>query len=34
MGYISTREVIPKILVAVRQILCGEVHLSPPMSAN
>ena len=28
-GFISKREPMPKIVAAVRQILCGEVYLSP-----
>ena len=31
-GYISKREDMSKIIVAVRQVLCGEVYLSPQMT--
>ena len=34
MGYISKREAMPKIVAAVRQILCGEVYLSPHMTTR
>jgi len=32
MGYISKREAIPQVIAAVRQVLCGEVYLSPQMT--
>ena len=34
MGYISKREAMPKIVAAVRQVLCGEVYLSPEMTTH
>jgi DNA-binding NarL/FixJ family response regulator len=33
-GYVSKREPMPKIVAAVRQILCGEVYLSPHMTTR
>jgi len=33
-GFISKREAIPKIVAAVRQVLWGEVYLSPQMAAT
>ncbi|MGO9108843.1 MAG: response regulator transcription factor [Thermoguttaceae bacterium] len=33
-GFVSKREAMPKIIVAVRQILCGEVFLSPQMTTR
>ncbi len=34
MGYISKREAMPKIVEAVRQVLRGEVYLSPRMATS
>ena len=34
MGYVSKREAMPKIIVAIRQILGGEVYLSPHMTTS
>jgi len=34
MGYISKREPMTKIVVAVRQILSGEIYLSPQMTTK
>jgi DNA-binding NarL/FixJ family response regulator len=34
MGYISKREAIPKIAEALRQVLGGEVYLSPQMASS
>jgi len=34
MGYVSKREALPKIVVAVRQVLDGEVYLSPQMTTQ
>jgi len=34
MGYISKREGIPKIVEAIRQVLRGEVYLSPQMTTS
>jgi DNA-binding NarL/FixJ family response regulator len=34
MGYVSKREAMPKIIVAVRQVLDGEVYLSPQMTTQ
>ena len=34
MGYISKREAIPKIADALRQVLGGEVYLSPQMASS
>ena len=34
MGYISKREPMAKIVVAVRQVLSGEVYLSPQMTTK
>jgi DNA-binding NarL/FixJ family response regulator len=34
MGYISKREAIPKIVAAVRQVLSGEIYLSPQMTTD
>ena len=33
-GFVSKREPMPKIVAAVRQILCGEVYLSPQMTTK
>jgi len=34
MGYISKRDAIPKIVDALRQVLAGEVYLSPQMAST
>ena len=34
MGYISKREAMPKIVEALRQVLRGEVYLSPRMATS
>ncbi len=34
MGYVSKREGIPKIVEAIRQVLSGEVYLSPRMAST
>jgi DNA-binding NarL/FixJ family response regulator len=34
MGYVSKREAMPKIVTAIRQILGGEVYLSPQMTTS
>jgi DNA-binding NarL/FixJ family response regulator len=34
LGYVSKREAIPKIVEAVRQVLRGEVYLSPQIASN
>ncbi len=34
MGYISKREALPKIVEAIRQVLRGEIYLSPSMAAS
>jgi len=34
MGYVSKREPMPKIVVAIRQVLRGEVYLSPQMATT
>jgi DNA-binding NarL/FixJ family response regulator len=34
MGYVSKREAMPKIVGAIRQLLCGEVYLSPQMTSS
>lgn len=34
MGFISKREPLPKIVAAVRQVLGGEVYLSPQMTTS
>ncbi len=33
-GFVSKREAMPKIVAAVRQVLCGEVYLSPQMTTT
>ncbi len=33
-GFVSKREAMPKIVAAIRQILCGEVYLSPQMTTR
>ena len=33
-GFASKREPMPKIIAAVRQVLCGEVYLSPRMTTK
>jgi DNA-binding NarL/FixJ family response regulator len=34
LGYISKREPIPKVVEAIRHVLCGEVYLSPRMASR
>jgi DNA-binding NarL/FixJ family response regulator len=34
MGYVSKREGMPKIVAAIRQLLSGEVYLSPQMTSS
>ena len=34
MGYVSKREALSKVVVAVRQVLDGEVYLSPRMTTS
>jgi len=33
-GFVSKREAMPKLIAAVRKILCGEVYLSPQMTTR
>lgn len=33
-GFISKREAMLKVIAAIRQVLCGEVYLSPEMTAK
>jgi DNA-binding NarL/FixJ family response regulator len=33
-GFVSKREAMPKLIAAIRQVLCGQVSLSPLMTAR